>query len=51
METVSTDDLEETLGINDLVHLAFAEKLDDIRYAESLYDLVDAVARAARRRP
>jgi bifunctional UDP-N-acetylglucosamine pyrophosphorylase/glucosamine-1-phosphate N-acetyltransferase len=49
VETVGTDDLEETLGINDLLHLAFAEKLTDIKYAESLYDLVDAVGRAARR--
>ncbi len=51
VETVPTEDLEETLGINDIPHLAFAEKLDDIRYAESLYDLVDAVTRAARRSP
>ena len=49
VETLPTDDLEETLGINDLLHLAFAEKLEDIRYAESLYELVDAVGRAARR--
>ena len=50
VETVATDDLEETLGINDLLHLAFAEKLTDIKYAESLYELVDAVGRAARGR-
>ncbi len=48
VETVETTDMEQTLGINDLPHLAFAEKLGDIRYAESLYDLVDAVARSAR---
>lgn len=51
VETVQTVDIEETLGINDLPHLAFAGTLDDIRYAESLYDLVDAVASAARGRP
>ncbi|MDP9416341.1 MAG: NTP transferase domain-containing protein [Actinomycetota bacterium] len=50
VETIATDDLEETLGINDLLHLAFAEKLSDIRYAESLYGLVDAVGRAARKK-
>jgi bifunctional UDP-N-acetylglucosamine pyrophosphorylase/glucosamine-1-phosphate N-acetyltransferase len=49
VETLATEDLEETLGINDLLHLAFAEKLHDIKYAESLYELVDAVGRAARR--
>ncbi len=48
VETLETQDIEETLGINDLPHLAFAGKLDDIRYAESLYELVDAVAAAAR---
>ena len=42
VETVQTDDIEEALGINDPVHLAFAEKLTDIRYAESLYELIDA---------
>jgi len=51
VETVETVDIEETLGINDLPHLAFAAKLEDIRYAESLYELVDAVASAARHRP
>jgi hypothetical protein len=34
--------------VNDPVALAFAEKLADIRYAESLYDLIDATAEAAR---
>jgi bifunctional UDP-N-acetylglucosamine pyrophosphorylase / glucosamine-1-phosphate N-acetyltransferase len=51
VETIATGDIEETLGINDLPHLAFAGKLEDIRYAESLYDLVDAVAAAARGKP
>ena len=49
VETVTAATLEETLGINDLAHLEFASKLGDIRYAESLYDLIDAVAMAARR--
>jgi bifunctional UDP-N-acetylglucosamine pyrophosphorylase/glucosamine-1-phosphate N-acetyltransferase len=46
--TVVTPNLEEALGVNDPVALAFAEKLGDIRYAESLYDLIDAAAHAAR---
>jgi bifunctional UDP-N-acetylglucosamine pyrophosphorylase/glucosamine-1-phosphate N-acetyltransferase len=47
-ETVVTPNLEEALGVNDPVALAFAEKLADIRYAESLYELIDATANAAR---
>jgi bifunctional UDP-N-acetylglucosamine pyrophosphorylase/glucosamine-1-phosphate N-acetyltransferase len=43
VETVVTGNLEETLGINDPAHLQFAESLADIKYAESLYDLIDAV--------
>jgi len=42
VETVMTENLEETLGINDPVHLTFAETLTDIRHAESLYELIDA---------
>jgi bifunctional UDP-N-acetylglucosamine pyrophosphorylase/glucosamine-1-phosphate N-acetyltransferase len=42
VKTVRTDNLEETLGINDRAHLQFAERLRDIAYAESLYELVDA---------
>ncbi|MFM2070386.1 MAG: hypothetical protein RLZZ623_649 [Actinomycetota bacterium] len=42
VDTVRTDSLEETLGVNDPHALAFAEKLDDIKYAESLYELLDA---------
>jgi bifunctional UDP-N-acetylglucosamine pyrophosphorylase/glucosamine-1-phosphate N-acetyltransferase len=42
VETVTADTLEETLGINDPHHLQFAEKLSDIEYAESLYELIDA---------
>ena len=48
VETVTTENLEETLGINDVPHLQFAAKLSDIEYAESLYDLIDAVASTAR---
>ena len=51
VETVVTHDLEETLGINDPHHLAFAGKLADIRHAERLYDLVDAVLAMERGRP
>ncbi len=47
-DTVVTPNLEEALGVNDPVALAFAEKLADIRYAESLYELIDATAHAAR---
>ena len=50
VETVVTQNLEETLGINDPVHLAFAEKLADIRHAEALYDLVDAALAMERER-
>jgi bifunctional UDP-N-acetylglucosamine pyrophosphorylase / glucosamine-1-phosphate N-acetyltransferase len=42
VETVQTGSLEETLGVNDPHALQFAEKLDDIKYAESLYELLDA---------
>jgi len=47
-DTVVTPNLEEALGVNDPVALAFAEKLEDIQYAESLYELIDAAAQAAR---
>ncbi|HIC93374.1 MAG TPA: hypothetical protein EYP09_03890 [Anaerolineae bacterium] len=50
VETVQTGNIEEALGINDPVHLAFAEKLADIRYAESLYELIDATIALARGR-
>ncbi len=42
VKTVTSDTLEETLGINDPHHLEFAESLSDIQYAESLYELIDA---------
>ncbi len=48
VETVATDDVVETLGINDPEHLAFAEKLRHIRYAETLYNRVDTLARERR---
>ncbi len=53
VETVRTDNLEETLGINDHAHLEFAERLRDIAYAESLYELIDAAValERARRHP
>lgn len=46
--SVVSPNLEEALGVNDPTALAFAESLEDIRYAESLYELIDATARAAR---
>lgn len=50
VETVRTDNLEETLGINDRTHLQFAERLKDIAYAESLYELIDAAVALERQR-
>ncbi len=50
IDTVRTVNLEETLGINDQAHLAFAERLKHIAYAESLYELVDAAIALSRRR-
>ena len=47
-DTVVTPNLEEALGVNDPVARAFAEKLADMRYAESLCELIDATANAAR---
>jgi bifunctional UDP-N-acetylglucosamine pyrophosphorylase/glucosamine-1-phosphate N-acetyltransferase len=47
-DTVVTPKLEEALGVNDPGALAFAEKLGDIEYAESLYELVDRTANAER---
>ena len=50
VETVETKNFEETLGINDRRHLEFAERLLDIAYAESLYELIDAAIALGRRR-
>ncbi len=50
IETVRTENLEETLGINDRAHLEFAKSLKDISYAESLYELVDASIALERQR-
>jgi len=44
VETVAAGTLEETLGVQDPAHLAFAEKLGDTRYAESMYELIDAAS-------
>lgn len=48
IEVVRTDDLLETLGVNDQHHLAFAESVEDIKHAESMYPLIDAVAHMGR---
>jgi bifunctional UDP-N-acetylglucosamine pyrophosphorylase/glucosamine-1-phosphate N-acetyltransferase len=48
VETVVTDRLEETLGVNDRRHLEFAEKIRHIQYAERMYPRVDALARERR---
>lgn len=50
VDTVRTTTLEETLGVNDPHALEFAEKLDDIRHAESLYELLDAALYFERKR-
>jgi len=42
VETVRTDRIEETLGINDRADLELAERLKDIARAESVSELVDA---------
>ncbi len=47
VEVVVTEDVLETLGVNDRHHLAFAESVEDIRHAESLYPLIDAVCQMA----
>lgn len=39
---VETDDILETLGVNDPFHLAFAESVLDITHAESVLPLIDA---------
>lgn len=43
VDTVSAQDLFETLGVNDRHHLSFAEMAEDIRFAEAVIPLVDAV--------
>ena len=50
VETVRTDNLEETLGINDRAHLEFVTELTDIAYAESLYEIIHASIALERRR-
>ena len=50
VETVVTHSIEETLGVNDPHALDFAEKLDDIKHAESLYELLDAALHLERGR-
>jgi bifunctional UDP-N-acetylglucosamine pyrophosphorylase/glucosamine-1-phosphate N-acetyltransferase len=42
VETVRTESLEETLGINDRADLELAERLKDIARAESVSELVDS---------
>jgi len=51
VETVVTDRLEEALGVNDPEHLDFADKMRHIRYAETKYPRVDALARERRPPP
>lgn len=50
VETVVTDRIEEALGVNDPEHLDFAEKIRHIRFAETRYARVDALARERRPR-
>ncbi|HLF27254.1 MAG TPA: NTP transferase domain-containing protein [Anaerolineae bacterium] len=52
VETIVAPTLEETLGINEPAHLRFAESLQHLDYAESVYPLVDAslaISRSSRR--
>ncbi len=49
VDTVRTHRLEETLGVNDPFHLSFAEKIGDIEFAESMYELIDASLAMERR--
>jgi bifunctional UDP-N-acetylglucosamine pyrophosphorylase/glucosamine-1-phosphate N-acetyltransferase len=46
--TLVVEHIEEALGINDPEHLDFAEKVRHIRYAETRYARVDALARERR---
>jgi len=48
IETIAAPTIEETLGINDLNHLRFAESLRHLDYAESMYAIVDAVIAESR---
>jgi bifunctional N-acetylglucosamine-1-phosphate-uridyltransferase/glucosamine-1-phosphate-acetyltransferase GlmU-like protein len=51
VETVQTENIEETLGINDRADLELAERIKDIARAESVSELVDAsIALGSRRR-
>ena len=43
IEVIPPYDILETLGVNDPEHLAFAESAKDIRYAESMMPLIDAI--------
>ncbi len=50
METVRTESIEETLGINDRADLELAERLKNIARAESVSELVDASIALERQR-
>jgi bifunctional UDP-N-acetylglucosamine pyrophosphorylase / glucosamine-1-phosphate N-acetyltransferase len=50
VETVRTENIEESLGINDRADLEVAERLKDIARAESVSELVDASIALGRRR-
>ena len=50
VETVRTESIEETLGINDRADLELAERLKDIARAESVSELVDASIALGRQR-
>jgi bifunctional UDP-N-acetylglucosamine pyrophosphorylase/glucosamine-1-phosphate N-acetyltransferase len=50
VETVQTENIEETLGINDRADLELAERIKDIARAESVSELVDASIALGRRR-
>lgn len=49
VEVISTDDILETLGVNDPFHLQFAEAVSDIAHAESVMPLLDAALEMSRK--
>ncbi len=50
VETVRTENIEDTVGVNDRADLELAERIKDIARAESVSELVDASIALGRRR-
>lgn len=49
VSTVPVEELDEVMGVNAQYQREYAERLPDIQHAESMYQLIDAVARLRRR--